>query len=125
MRNLDELRWGQFHIGDIFSVERPSARSKDDYEEGDVPFVASGAINNGVMKCCKPKDNEKLDKPCITVSPVDGRTFYQAYDFLGRGGAGSSVLVLSSDNKELMLVDFVFSCISQTCAKNTNDHMGK
>ena len=29
MRNLDELRWEQFHIGDIFSVERPSARNKD------------------------------------------------------------------------------------------------
>ena len=54
MRNLDELRWEQFHIGDIFSVERPSARNKDNYEDGDVPFVASGAINNGVMKCCKP-----------------------------------------------------------------------
>ena len=50
MRNLDELRWEQFHIGDIFSVERPSARNKDNYEDGDVPFVASGAINNGVMK---------------------------------------------------------------------------
>lgn len=46
MRNLDELRWEQFHIGDIFSVERPSARNKDNYEDGDVPFVASGAINN-------------------------------------------------------------------------------
>lgn len=66
MRNLDELRWEQFHIGDIFSVERPSARNKDNYEDGDVPFVASGAINNGVMKCCKPKDDEKLDKrECI------------------------------------------------------------
>lgn len=82
MRNLDELRWEQFHIGDIFSVERPSARNKDNYEDGDVPFVASGAINNGVMKCCKPKDDEKLDKrECITVSPVDGSTFYQAYVF--------------------------------------------
>ena len=70
MRNLDELRWEQFHIGDIFSVERPSARNKDNYEDGDVPFVASGAINNGVMKCCKPKDDEKLDKrECITVVP--------------------------------------------------------
>lgn len=124
MRNLDELRWGQFHIGDIFSVERPSARSKDDYEEGDVPFVASGAINNGVMKCCKPKDNEKLDKPCITVSPVDGSAFYQAYDFLGRGGAGSSVLLLRSDHNELLSGQFVSRMISQTCSKYTYGHMG-
>ena len=124
MRNLDELRWEQFHIGDIFSVERPPARNKDNYEEGDIPFVASGAINNGVMKCCKPKDTEKLDKSCITVSPVDGSTFYQAYDFLGRGGAGSSVLLLHSDHNELLSGQFVSRMISQTCSKYTYGHMG-
>lgn len=124
MRNLDELRWEQFHIGDIFSVERPSARSKDNYEEGSVPFVASGAINNGVLKCCKPKDNEKLDEPCITVSPVDGSTFYQAYDFLGRGGAGSSVLLLRSEHNELLSGQFVSRMIFQTCSKYTYGHMG-
>lgn len=113
MRNLDELRWEQFHIGDIFSVERPSARNKDNYEDGDVPFVASGAINNGVMKCCKPKDDEKLDKrECITVSPVDGSTFYQEYDFLGRGGAGSSVLLLRSAYNELLSGQFIARMIS-------------
>ena len=125
MRNLDELRWEQFHIGDIFSVERPSARNKDNYEDGDVPFVASGAINNGVMKCCKPKDDEKLDKrECITVSPVDGSTFYQAYDFLGRGGAGSSVLLLRSAYNELLSGQFIARMISQTCSKYTYGHMG-
>lgn len=31
---------------------------------------------------------------CITVSPVDGSAFYQETDFLGRGGAGSSILML-------------------------------
>lgn len=50
---LDEKKWGQFQLGDLFEVSRPSARNKDDYEVGDIPFVASGAMNNGVMKCCK------------------------------------------------------------------------
>ena len=124
MRNLDEVHWGQFHIGDLFSVERPSARSKDDYEEGDVPFVASGAMNNGVMKCCKPKENDKLDKPCITVSPVDGSAFYQPFYFLGRGGAGSSVLLLCGEKNEAMSGQFVSCMISHTCSKYTYGHMG-
>jgi len=125
MKSLDKLRWEQFHIGDIFSVERPSARNKDDYEDGDVPFVASGSVNNGVQRCCKPKGDEKLDKrECITVSPVDGSTFYQPYDFLGRGGAGSSILLLRSVRNEPLSGHFISRMISQTCSKYTYGHMG-
>lgn len=125
MKNFEELNWKQFHIGDIFSVERPVARNIDNYDLGEVPFVASGAVNNGVLKCCLPKDNEALDRRnCITVSPVDGSAFYQAYDFLGRGGAGSSVLLLRSPQNELFSGLFVSRMISQTCSKYTYGHMG-
>ena len=42
---------------------------------------------------------EILDKGnCITVSPVDGSAFYQEKDFLGRGGAGSSIILLYNEN---------------------------
>lgn len=113
-------------MGDLFCVKRPPARNKDNYEIGNVPFVASGSVNNGVMKCCKPLENEKLDKAgCITVSPVDGSAFYQPYPFLGRGGAGSSVLMLYTDNINLYSGQFIAKMISNTCAcKYTYGHMG-
>lgn len=78
------------------------------------------------MKCCKPLENEKLDKAgCITVSPVDGSAFYQPYPFLGRGGAGSSVLMLYTDNINLYSGQFIAKMISNTCAcKYTYGHMG-
>lgn len=102
MMRLDEREWKTFHISDLFTVKRPAARNKDDYKEGPVPFVASGSVNNGVMKCCQSFDDEKLDAAgCITVSPVDGSAFYQPYDFLGRGGAGSSILMLYRDGLNL------------------------
>lgn len=124
--NLNDKKWGVFLIGDLFCVKRPSARNKDDYEIGDIPFVASGSVNNGVMKCCKPLENEKLDKAgCITVSPVDGSAFYQPYPFLGRGGAGSSILMLYADNINLYSGQFIAKMISNTCAcKYTYGHMG-
>lgn len=110
----------------MFSVKRPIARNKDQYENGNVPFVASGSGNNGVMKCCKPHKNEELDNSgCITVSPVDGSVFYQPYDFLGRGGAGSSILMLYSDNINLYNGQFIARMIANTCAcKYTYGHMG-
>lgn len=122
---LNEKEWGEFFIGDLFTVSRPKARNKDDYDFGDIPFVASGAVNNGVMKCCNAKPGESLDKGnCITVSPVDGSTYYQPMDFLGRGGAGSSILMLRSDWLNLYLGQFVARAVRQTCSKYTYGHMG-
>lgn len=125
MEKLTEKEWGKFFIGDLFTVSRPKARNKDDYDFGDIPFVASGAVNNGVMKCCNAKPGESLDKGnCITVSPVDGSTYYQPMDFLGRGGAGSSILMLRSDWLNLYLGQFAARAVQQTCSKYTYGHMG-
>jgi hypothetical protein len=121
---LNEKEWSEFRLGDLFEVSRPKARNKDDYEVGDVPFVASGAMNNGVMKCCSIKPDERLDRGnCITVSPVDGSSFYQPMDFLGRGGAGSSILILRNNRLNLFRGEFMARMIQQTCSKYNYGHM--
>lgn len=126
MMRLDDREWGTFYVGDLFSVKRPAARNKDDYQEGAVPFVASGSVNNGVMKCCQPFEDEMLDAGgCITVSPVDGSAFYQPYPFLGRGGAGSSVLMLYRNGINLYIGQFIARMVSNTCSGKYNyGHMG-
>lgn len=122
---LGEAEWREFRIGNLFDTSRPAARSKDDYDRGDIPFVASGSVNNGVMKFCQPHQGESVDeKSCMTVSPVDGSTFYQPVDFLGRGGAGSSVLMLRCDGLNLYRGLFMARAIRQTCSKYTYGHMG-
>lgn len=94
--NISE--WKEFVIGDLFEISRPIARSQAEYVEGNVPFVASGNYNNGIVKWCMPKEDESLDfGNCITVSPLDGSAFYQKENFLGRGGAGSAILMLRND----------------------------
>ncbi len=122
---LNEKRWQEFYIGELFEVRRPAARNKDDYLAGDIPFVASGSMNNGVLKLCSPFEEEQLDKGgCITVSPVDGSTFYQPIDFLGRGGAGSSILMLYREGMNIYSGQFIARTIQQTCSKYTYGHMG-
>lgn len=78
------------------------------------------------MKFFKPHDYEKLDDAgCITVSPVDGSAFWQPHSFLGRGGAGSSILMLYSDNLNLYSGQFIAKMISNTCScKYVYGHMG-
>lgn len=118
MKHIDISNWREFIIKDLFEIKRPEARSQTDYDEGDVPFVASGNFNNGVLKYLKPKDNENLDQGnCITVSPIDGSSFYQESDFLGRGGAGSSIILLYNSNLNKYNGYFVATVIRSVCQK--------
>lgn len=93
---LDISKWGEFQIENVFPIiKRPASRSVSNYFPGDVPFVSSGNYDNAVDSYCKPLPDEELEKGnCISVSPVDGSTFYQPKDFLGRGGGGSSIILL-------------------------------
>lgn len=113
--NIDH--WGEFKISDIYEhIEHPIARSKKHYESGNIPFIASGAINNGIDCYLAPKNKQDIDKGnCLTISPVDGSCFYQPNDFLGRGGGGSAISILRT-NKSLSQATHVFlaSIISHT-----------
>lgn len=121
---IDITEWKEFKIGDLFDISRPSARSQLNYDDGLIPFVASGNFNNGVLKYVEVKENEVLDKGnCITISPVDGRAFYQKDDFLGRGGAGSSIIILRNSNLNEFNGLFVSTVISKVCDKYSYNNM--
>lgn len=99
MNKLNIEDWQDFKISRLFVIKSPAARSIKTYNEGDVPYVSSGSINNGIISYLEPKDSEELEKGnCITVSPLDGSSFYQEDDFLGRGGAGSAISILYNEN---------------------------
>lgn len=117
-QKIDVTQWKEFVIKDLFTVKRPLARSQANYDDGDVPFVASGNFNNGVLKYLEPKKGEILDVGnCITVSPIDGSSFYQENDFLGRGGAGSSIILLYNPNLNLYNGYFIATVIRTVCRK--------
>lgn len=118
---LDIDSWEDFEIEKIFRIKRPNSRSSKKYELGEVPFISSGAYNNGVESYKKPHTNEELDKGnCITISPVDGSTFYQPTNFLGRGGGGSSIILLYNDNLNKYNGLFLSSIIQITLQQKYN-----
>lgn len=99
MNKVNISDWKEFQISRLFKISSPASRSIKTYNEGDVPYVSSGSINNGIISYLEPNKNEDLEKGnCITVSPLDGSSFYQEDDFLGRGGAGSAISLLYNDN---------------------------
>lgn len=116
--NADVTEWGYFSINSIFTVIRPAPRSQISYQVGNVPFVASGNYNNGVIKYVLPKTDEALNKGnCISISPIDGSTFYQPVDFLGRGGAGSSIILLYNEKLNKYNGLFIAATIQKVCRK--------
>lgn len=117
---IDTTGWKEFVIKDFFVIDKPIARSQKNYNDGDIPFVASGNYNNGILAFCEPHKNEPIDSGnCITVSPIDGSTFYQPKDFLGRGGAGSSILILRNNNLNYRRGLFLVTVMRRLFAKYT------
>ncbi|WP_455113868.1 restriction endonuclease subunit S [Rothia mucilaginosa] len=115
---VDVNDWENFKIGELFEVSRPVARSFMKYEEGDIPFVASGNFDNGVVGYRRPKNSDDFDAGmCITVSPLDGSAFFQKEPFLGRGGAGSAILILRNENLTEMNGLFIATVIKNTLTK--------
>lgn len=118
--NIDISNWKKFGIcgkDGIFKLVQPKARKLTEYlNDGDVPFVASGAFNNGIEKYVET--DEVLDKGnCITVSAIGGFSFYQEKDFIGRGGAGSAIKILYSDKLNEKNALFICSVLQKTLNK--------
>lgn len=117
---IDTSTWKNFPIcgkNGIFKLILPKARKSKEYiEEGDVPFVASGAFNNGIEKYVKT--DEVLDQGnCITVSAIGGFAFYQEKNFVGRGGAGSAIKILYNENLNEQNALFICAVLQKTLAK--------
>ena len=122
---IDVSGWGEFKVGDLFDVSRPIARSSQKYEKGDMAFVASGCFNNGVTDYLEPKDENDYDEGnCLTVSPVDGYTFYQKDRFLGRGGAGSSIIILRNNMLNELRGKYLSTVIRFACKAWDYANMG-
>ena len=117
-------QWNEFSIGKLFSISKPESRVLANYDDGSVPFVASGNESNGVQKYCQPQKDETLDKAnCITVSPVDGFSTYQPVDFLGRGGAGSSIHILRNNHLNRNISLFICAVLRQQLKKYSYNNM--
>lgn len=114
--NIDD--WQDFIISKLFVIESPGRRSIKTYNVGDIPYVSSSSVNNGIVSYLEPKEDEELEKGnCITVSPLDGSSFYQEDDFLGRGGAGSAVSMLYNENLSKYNALFICTIIKISASK--------
>ena len=61
MNKVDINEWKEFKISKLFTIKPPAARSIKTYNEGEIPYVSSGSVNNGIVSYLEPKEDEELE----------------------------------------------------------------
>ena len=85
MKQLDEMKWKAFDIGEIFPLIQRGKRLKtEDHIVGQTPYVSSSSAQNGVDNFVSNVDGVRRFKNCLTLanSGSVGEAFYQPFEFV-------------------------------------------
>ncbi len=114
MLKLTDRKWKLFLISEIFKVESTETNEIFRFEKGKIPFICASNFNNGIQGFVKPSQNHKIyNKNSLTVSSLDGTTFFQDLNFIGRGHGSVNVLFNNKLNKYNGL--FLATIIKKSC----------
>ncbi len=81
--NLETNKWKRFYIRNLFEcMQSKGDNQAKDLEEGQIPLVSAGSLNNGIVKYIEEGDGvaEIFEAGCITAD-MFGKCFYQPFDF--------------------------------------------
>ena len=85
MLSLNDREWQKFKFPDIFyDIQRGKRLKKSNHIAGNIPYVSSSAMNNGVDAFISNEGHIRKFGNCLTIanSGSVGRTFYHCYDFI-------------------------------------------
>lgn len=83
---LENKEWEEFFLTDIFPIiQRGRRLTKLNQKLGDIPYISSTSMNNGVDNFIGNKTNVRIFSDCLTIanSGSVGASFYQPYKFVG------------------------------------------
>lgn len=82
---LENVSWIEFHFDEIFrKIQRGKRIKKDDHIEGDVPYISSTSLNNGLDQFIGNEDKVRKFKNNLTLanSGSVGSCFYHEYEYI-------------------------------------------
>lgn len=114
---MDDVReWREFFFVDIFTdIKRGKRLKKADHNNGNIPYVSSTALNNGVDGFIGNKDNVRMFDNCITLanSGSVGSAFFHKYKFI----ASDHVTKLKNNNLNQYAYLFMLPIINRLSEK--------
>lgn len=82
--NLDMSLWKEFKFSEVFSFKRGKRLVKLDQVDGDIAYISSSKVNNGIDNYISPPEYMTIYNNSITInnSGSVGYVFYHKYDFV-------------------------------------------
>lgn len=115
-KKLNEVKWGEFKITDIFDVKNTHNILSNEIVEnsGNVPYLCASAEKNGVSTYISYND-DLIDKGnCIFIG---GKTFvvtYQENDFFSNDSHNLALYLKFSEKRKKDVQIFIASCITRS-----------
>lgn len=112
---LNEKEWDVFFLSEIFpEIQRGKRLKKEDHIKGEMPYVSSSALNNGIDGFVNNDKSVRIFSNCLSLanSGSVGATFYQPFKYV------ASDHVTKLENKEFN--EYIYLFIS-TIAKRLSE----
>lgn len=109
---LEEVEWEVFPFDKIFrKIQRGRRLKKDDHIDGDVPYVSSTSLNNGVDGFIGNDDKVRKFKNNLTLanSGSVGSCFYHHYEYI----ASDHVTSLTLENADKYIYLFMATIVKR------------
>lgn len=113
---LEDKQWGEFYLTELFSeIQRGKRLIKTNQVNGDIPYISSTSLNNGVDNFISNKDKVRKFKNCISIanSGSVGASFYQKFEFV----ASDHVTHLKSDRMNQYIYLFIVTMLNRLSDK--------
>lgn len=109
---LGDVEWREFNFNEIFrKIQRGKRLKKDDHIEGDIPYISSTSLNNGLDQFIGNEDKVRKFKNNITLanSGSVGSCFYHEYEYI----ASDHVTSLTLDKADKYIFLFMATIIKR------------
>lgn len=112
--NLKNKKWSAFTIDKLFKIEKVKGLPTENYKMGRIPYISTATLNNGLIAFISTNGNDISKKNCISVDPIRGISFYQPFNFVGRGFSGASINLLYNNKINRYNALFICKAIEKT-----------
>lgn len=113
---LDEKKWSDFFITDIFpEIKRGKRLIKANQKEGNIPYISSTALNNGVDNFISINEFMRVYSDCLSLanSGSVGSCFYEPFSYV----ASDHVTHLKNEEYSMYIYLFIASMIKRLSEK--------
>lgn len=116
LKPLDDKEWREFFVTEIFNhIQRGKRLTKANQIPGNIPYISSTALNNGVDNFIGNTADVRIFETCLTIanSGSVGATFFHPYKFVASDHV--TALIKKGASKHLYL--FLATALNQLASK--------